>query len=50
MPSPFFLEYEYINYDINKVEEDLGKTREELEKVRTFFDFYIYELSYDQTK
>ena len=41
------LEYEYINYDISKVEEDLRKTREELEKVRTFLDFYIYELSYD---
>ena len=48
--SSLLLEYEYINYDINKVEEDLRKTREELEKVRTFFDFYIYELSYDQTK
>ena len=44
------LEYEYINYDISKVEEDLRKTREELKKVRTFFDFYIYELSYDQTE
>ena len=50
MPPPFFLEYEYINYDISKVEEDLRKTREELKKVRTFFDFYIYELSYDQTE
>ena len=50
MPPPFFLEYEYINYDISKVEEDLRKTREDLKKVRTFFDFYIYELSYDQTK
>ena len=48
--SSLLLEYEYINYDISKVEEDLRKTREELEKVRTFFDFYIYELSYDQTK
>lgn len=48
--SSLLLEYEYINYDIGKVEEDLRKTREELEKVRTFFDFYIYELSYDQTK
>ena len=38
MPPPFFLEYEYINYDISKVEEDLRNTREELEKVRTFFD------------
>lgn len=44
------LEYEYINYDISKVEEDLRKTREELKKVRTFLDFYIYEFSYDQTK
>ena len=44
------LEYEYINYDISKVEEDLRKTREELEKVRTFLDFYIYELSYDLTE
>ena len=48
--SSLLLEYEYINYDLSKVEEDLRKTREELEKVRTFFDFYIYELSYDQTK
>ncbi len=48
--SSLLLEYEFINYDIGKVEEDLRKTREELEKVRTFFDFYIYELSYDQTK
>ena len=48
--SSHLLEYEYINYDISKVEEDLRKTREELKKVRTFFDFYIYELSYDQTK
>lgn len=48
--SSLLLEYEYINYDISKVEEDLGKTREELEKIRTFFDFYIYELSYDQRK
>ena len=48
--SSHLLEYEYTNYDISKVEEDLRKTREELEKVRTFFDFYIYELSYDQTK
>ena len=45
--SSLLLEYEYINYDISKVEEDLRKTREELEKVRTFLDFYIYELSYD---
>ena len=48
--SSHLLEYEYINYDISKVEEDLRKTREELKKVRTFFDFYIYELSYDQTE
>ena len=48
--SSHLLEYEHINYDISKVEEDLRKTREELKKVRTFFDFYIYELSYDQTK
>ena len=48
--SAHLLEYEYINYDISKVEEDLRKTREELKKVRTFFDFYIYELSYDQTE
>ena len=48
--SSLLLEYEYINYDISKLEEDLRKTREELEKVRTFFDFYIYELSYDQTE
>ena len=48
--SPHLLEYEYINYDISKVEEGLRKTREELEKVRTFLDFYIYELSYDLTE
>ena len=48
--TSLLLEYEYINYDISKVEEDLRKTREELKKVRTFFDFYIYELSYEQTE
>ena len=48
--SSHLLEYEYISYDISKVEEDLRKTREELKKVRTFFDFYIYELSYDLTE
>ena len=48
--SFLLLEYEYINYNIGRVEEDLRKTREDLKKVRTFFDFYIYELSYDQTK
>ena len=44
------IEYEHVNYDLSRVEEDLRKTREELKKVRTFFDFYIYELSYDQTE
>lgn len=45
--TEFAIEYEHVNYDISRVEEDLKKTREEIEKVRTFFDFYIYELSYD---
>ena len=34
--SSLLLEYEYMNYDIRKVEEDLKKTREEIEKVRTY--------------
>ena len=41
------IEYEHVNYDISKVEEDLRKTRAEIEKVRTFSDFFIHELSYD---
>lgn len=45
--SSLILEYEYMNYDISKVEEDLKKTREEIEKVRIYADFFIRELSYD---
>ena len=48
--SSLLLEHEYINYDTSTLEENLRKTREALKKVRTFLDFYIYELSYDQTE
>lgn len=44
------IEYEHVNYDLSRVEEDLRKTREEIEKVRTFSDFFIHELSYDFTE
>lgn len=45
-----FFVYDHLNYDIAEVEEDLRKTREELDKVRTYTDFFIYELSYDFTE
>ena len=44
------IEYEHVNYDLSMVEEDLKKTREEIEKVRTFSDFFIHELSYEFTE
>ncbi len=44
------IEYEHVNYDISRVEEDLKKTREEIEKFRTFSDFFIHELSYNFTE
>lgn len=48
--TEFAIEYEHVNYDISKVEEDLRKTRGEIEKVRTFSDFFIHELSYEFTE
>ena len=41
------VEYEHINYDISKVDEDLQKTKAEIDKITTYIDFFIYELSYD---
>ena len=49
-PTELGIEYEHVNYDLSMVEEDLKKTREEIEKVRTFSDFFIHELSYDFTE
>ena len=46
-PTELGIEYEHVNYDLSMVEEDLKKTREEIENVRTFSDFFIHELSYD---
>ena len=49
-PTELGIEYEHVNYDLSMVEEELRKTREEIEKVRTFSDFFIHELSYDFTE
>ena len=48
--NPYRAEYEYVNYDRKKVEEEYIKTRAELERIKMYLDFYIYELSYDSEK
>ena len=48
--NPNRAEYEYINYDKSKVEEDYRKTKTALERMKMCVDFYIYELSYDYEK
>ena len=43
--NPYRPEYEYINYDKSRVEEDYNKAKAELERIKMCVDFYIYELS-----
>ena len=45
--NPYRAEYECINYDKSRVEEDYKKTKAELERIKMYTDFYIHELSYD---
>ena len=45
--NPYRVEYEYINYDRKRIEEEYLKTKAELERIKMYVDFYIYELSYD---
>ena len=45
--NPYRAEYEYINYDRKRIEEEYLKTKAELERIKMCVDFYIYELSYD---
>ena len=48
--NPKRAEYEYINYDKSRVEEEYKKTKAELARIKMCVDFYIYELSYDYEK
>lgn len=43
--NPYRPEYEYINYDKSRVEEEYKKTKAELERIKMCVDFYIFELS-----
>ena len=43
--NPKRAEYEYINYDKSRVEEEYKKTKAELERIKMCVDFYIFELS-----
>ena len=43
--NPYRPEYEYINYDKSRVEEEYKKTKAELERMKMCVDFYIFELS-----
>ena len=45
--NPYRPEYEYINYDKSRVEEEYKKTKAELARIKMCVDFYIYELSSD---
>ncbi|MGN0839736.1 MAG: hypothetical protein ACI4NB_02775 [Candidatus Ornithospirochaeta sp.] len=45
--NPKRAEYEYINYDKSRVEEEYKKTKAELARIKMCVDFYIYELSSD---
>lgn len=45
--NPKRAEYECINYDKSRVEEEYKKTKAELERIKMCVDFYIHELSYD---
>lgn len=44
--NPYKCEYEYINYDKKKVEEEYEKAKTELERIKVYAEFYIYELAY----
>ena len=48
--NPYRAEYEYINYDRKRIEEEYLKTKAELERMKMCVDFYIYELSNDYEK
>ncbi len=41
------IEYEYVNYDIKRVEEEYQKTKKEIERTKFYTDFYIYELAFE---
>lgn len=41
------IEYEYVNYDIKRVEEEYQKTKKEIDRTKFYTDFYVYELAFD---